>query len=122
MKRLAWAVLLAGALLGLIAQVGTCQGIGIFLRHDRVIEYGAGAGLDVIARGPWIAKGFWRHPIVRVAGTTAISFAYEKLLDYNGWNANDFRQREWGLITAEVLIDGGRLLWRAVHPHHGGTR
>ena len=94
MKRLLWSVLAAGALLALLTAAPTIcrgQGIGIFLRHDRLAEYGAGAGLNVLSRGPWIAKG-WRRVPIRFVGVQLTSYAYERLFDYAGFSWSDYRQ------------------------------
>jgi len=112
-KRLLWPLLLAGALLGAIAQLGAAQGIGPFLHSDKVSEYGGGAALNLIARGPWGAKP-WRRPVVRFLEVQAISLTYEKLLDWNGFQSRDVRERMYGYLIAEGVIELGRLV---IHRH-----
>jgi hypothetical protein len=108
MRRLAWSVLLAGALLGGVAVCAQGQGIGIFLRHDRLAEYTAGAGLNALARGPWVAKG-WRRAPIRFVGVQLTSYAYERLFDYNGFSWSDYRQRLYGYLVTETVIELARL-------------
>lgn len=85
------------------------QGIGIFLQHDRLAEYSAGTGLNLLSRGPWIAKPFRAAPI-RFVGVQLTSYAYERLFDYNGFSWSDYRQRLYGYLVAETTIELGRLL------------
>jgi hypothetical protein len=85
------------------------QGVGPFLRQDKVAEYGGGAALNLLSRGPWIAKP-WRHPILRFVGVQAVSLTYEKLLDWNGFNANDVRERAYGYLIMEGVITLGHWL------------
>lgn len=108
MKRLLHALGLAGLTLGLVAQVACCQGVGIFLRHDQLAEYGAGAGLNLLSRGPWIAAA-WRVAPVRFVGVQLTSLAYERLFDYGGFNWSDYRQRLYGYLVAETVLELGRL-------------
>ncbi len=118
MKRLLWPLLAAGAVLAALATVPEIcrgQGIGIFLRHDRLAEYSAGAGLNLLSRGPWIAKG-WRHPVLRFAGVQLTSYAYERLFDYNGFAWSDYRQRLYGYLVTEAVIEGAR--WVLHHGRH----
>ena len=103
MKRIVWALLFAGALLGAIAQLGSAQGIGPFLHSDKVAEYGGGAALNLLSRGPWVAKS-WRRPLVRFLGVQAVSLTYEKLLDWNGFQSRDVRERMYGYLIAEGVI------------------
>jgi len=96
-------VVLIGILLG-INNLAQAQGIGVFLRHDRVAEYTAGAGLNLFSRGPWIDKG-WRTIPVRFVMTQVTSLAYERLFDYNGFSWSDYRQRLYGYLATEVGIE-----------------
>ncbi len=79
------------------------QGVKFFLTHDRTAEYVAGAGLNLLSRGPWIDKN-WRRPVVRFIGAQVTSLAYERFFDYNGFNWSDYRQRLYGYLFAEVSI------------------
>lgn len=109
-----WVALLVivGIGVGLVAGARSCagQGIGIFLRHDRLAEYSAGAGLNLLSRGPWVAQG-WRQAPVRFVGVQLTSYAYERLFDYNGFSWSDYRQRLYGYLVTETLIEGARLLF-----------
>ncbi len=89
------------------------QGIGIFLQHDKLAEYSAGLGLNVLSRGPWIAKS-WRKPVIRFVGVQATSYAYERLFDYNGFSWSDYRQRLYGYLATEVAIELFRVVKRAL--------
>lgn len=104
------AVLHLVAVLILFPKFVQAQGIGLFLRHDRLAEYSAGAGLNLLSRGPWISKG-WRRPVVRFIGVQATSYAYERLFDYNGFNWSDYRQRLYGYLVTETVIELGVLLF-----------
>lgn len=88
----------------LAAAPARAQGIGIFLQHDRLAEYSAGAGLNLLSRGPWIAKG-WRAAPVRFIGVQLTSYAYERLFDYNGFSWSDYRQRLYGYLVTETAIE-----------------
>lgn len=105
-------VVLTGLLLG-IANIGSTQGIGIFLHHDRAAEYTAGAGLNLLSRGPWIAKG-WRSIPVRFIMTQTTSLAYERLFDYNGFNWSDYRQRLYGYLVTETGIELFQIVKKAL--------
>jgi len=105
--------LLVGLMLVMGASATSAQGVGIFLHHDRLAEYGAGFGLNVLSRGPWIAKGF-RKPVIRFVGVQITSYAYERLFDYNGFSWNDYRQRLYGYLVTETVIEGGRWIWRQI--------
>jgi hypothetical protein len=89
------------------------QGVGLFLQHDKLAEYSAGAGLNLLSRGPWIATG-WRRAPIRFVGVQATSYAYERLFDYGGFNWSDYRQRLYGYLITETVIELGRL---ALHHH-----
>jgi len=101
---------LLGALL-LAPAAAPAQGVWPFLHQDKVAEYGGGAALNLLSRGPWIAQG-WRRPVVRFVGVQAVSFAYEKVLDWNGFSWHDVRERAYGYLIAEGLIEGVRYLRR----------
>jgi len=104
-----WALI--GALLascGGALQPAYVQGVGLFLKHDRLAEYSAGAGLNLLSRGPWIAKPFRAAPI-RFVGVQLTSYAYERLFDYNGFSWSDYRQRLYGYLVTETVIELGRL-------------
>lgn len=66
-------------------------------------EWIAGAGLNLISRGPWMAKG-WRKPVVRLIWTTAASAFYERVIDWHGWENRDFLPRLGGYIVTEAII------------------
>lgn len=103
-------IIVGGLLLAaLIPRACAAQGIGFFLRHDRASEYTAGAGLNLLSRGPWIAKG-WRHAPIRFVGVQLTSYAYERLFDYAGFSGSDYRQRLYGYLLTETVIELGRLV------------
>lgn len=97
----------------LVPRAVPAQGLGIFQSNDKVAEYGSGAALNLLSRGPWVAKD-WRHPVLRFVGVQATSLAYEKLLDWNGFSWHDVRERTYGYLIAEGVIEGARALYRAL--------
>ena len=44
---------------------------------DKRIHFAAGAGLDLLARGPWVAKGFHDHAWKRVLVTATVAASWE---------------------------------------------
>ena len=109
MKKIKTLILFALLGLCLAARPAHSQGIGLFLKHDRLAEYSAGFGLNVLSRGPWIAKG-WRTPVIRFVGVQLTSYAYERAFDYNGFSWSDYRQRLYGYLVTEAVIEIGRRL------------
>ena len=45
--------------------------------RDKVEHFAAGAGLDLLARGPWVARGFRDRAWKRVAVTAVVATAWE---------------------------------------------
>lgn len=103
-------------LVALILTAAPCsaQGVGPFLRQDKVAEYGGGGALNLISRGPWVEEG-WRRPVVRFLGVQAVSLTYEKLLDWNGFSWQDVRERAYGYLIMEGVVDVGRLIFHRKH-------
>jgi hypothetical protein len=46
---------------------------------DKVQHFAAGLGLDLLARGPWIAKPFRNHAWTRLAATAVVAATWEML-------------------------------------------
>jgi hypothetical protein len=46
---------------------------------DKVQHFAAGLGLDLLARGPWIAKPFRNHAWKRLAATAVVAATWEML-------------------------------------------
>ena len=46
---------------------------------DKVQHFAAGVGLDLLARGPWIAKPFRNHAWKRLAATAVVAASWEML-------------------------------------------
>lgn len=73
-------------------------------------EYVAGAGLNIVLRGPWIDSN-WRKPVPRFLLSQGISFGYEILLDSQTWNAQghkpwkDIGQRVVGYVLTEAVVE-----------------
>ena len=44
---------------------------------DKRIHFAAGAGLDLLARGPWLSKGFHDHAWKRVLVTATVAASWE---------------------------------------------
>ena len=80
-------------------------------------EVGAGAALDLVARGPWIAPQ-WRHNARRrILLSLSASLIYEYIIEpWNGTNnaANwrDAAQRLEGTVGAELAIGALKFLGR----------
>ena len=82
-----------------------------------VTELGAGAGADLLARGPWMAPS-WRGSFWgRVGFATSLSLLYEYAIE--PWNGQtnaarwpDAAQRLVGTLAMEALWAGGRRLFR----------
>ena len=66
-------------------------------------EYVAGAALNVALRGPYVASS-WRGVVPRFVLGVAISAAYEKFVDVNGWNSRDVGGRLVGYVATEALV------------------
>ena len=46
---------------------------------DKVQHFAAGVGLDLLARGPWVAKPFRNHAWKRLAATAVVAATWEML-------------------------------------------
>jgi hypothetical protein len=46
---------------------------------DKLQHFAAGVGLDLLARGPWVAKSFRNHAWKRVALTAVVAASWEML-------------------------------------------
>jgi hypothetical protein len=105
----------AALLVAAVCTRAPAQGVGLFLQHDRLAEYAGGAGLNLLSRGPWIARG-WRRAPIRFVGVQLTSYAYERLFDYRGFSWSDYRQRLYGYLVTETVIELGRLTFH--HRRH----
>src|SRR2546421_10504549 len=47
--------------------------------HDNRLHFAAGVGLDLLARGPWVAKSFHDHAWKRVLVTATVAASWEML-------------------------------------------
>jgi hypothetical protein len=50
-----------------------------FTCPDKRIHFAAGAGLDLLARGPWVSKGFHDHAWKRVLVTATVAATWEMM-------------------------------------------
>jgi len=71
-------------------------------------ELVAGAGLDLAARGPWMAESWRESAVLRVTWSTSASLVYEYAVEpWNGYtNAGrwqDVGQRLVGTLALELL-------------------
>lgn len=101
------------ALLAVSARPGQAQRLQL---PPLIDEYAAGAAGNMALRGPWISPAF-RRPIPRLMVFSALSAFYEVALDpYHVGNAaqgwTDWGQRQAGYLVTELLVAGGRWLWR----------
>lgn len=112
---LALLLLLPASLEGQRAQWTPTQG---FFDHDRRMwapdkaeHAGAGAVLDLVARGPWITKSWRDRPWKRVAIVAVIGAAYE-ITDWRravsggrvGFGALDLAADVVGAVLAEFVV------------------
>lgn len=67
-------------------------------------ELAAGAGQDLLVRGPWIAESWRNHLIGRLTLCFATSVLYEKAIDQNGWSWQDVEQRAVGTVATELIL------------------
>jgi hypothetical protein len=78
-------------------------------RYHVLTELGAGMGLDLFVRGPWIAPTWRRSMAHRLVLAVGLNAFYEYVLEpWNdhpqGGRARDFQLRLGGTVLAEVVI------------------
>ena len=64
----------------------------------------AGAALDVVMRGPWIAPA-WQTPPARVALVMTVGLAYEALQVYEARQSGRLGQEGYGLGVLDLAAD-----------------
>ena len=91
---------------------------------DKRIHFAAGVGLDLLARGPWVAKPFHDHAWKRVLMTATVAASWEMLDALQarregkagrpgyGFGPLDFAATVAGAATAEALQALGRKILR----------
>jgi hypothetical protein len=63
----------------------------------------AGSALNLVLRGPYVAKA-WRRPLPRLVLSQVVSVGYELAIDVNGWSRADVAGRLKGYALTEGLV------------------
>jgi hypothetical protein len=94
---------------------------------DKLQHFAAGASLDVLARGPWVAKGFRDHAWKRVAMTAVVATGWELLEALDARRAGKAGTRGYGFgpldlvttVAGAAAVEGVQALARKLTRRRG---